>query len=232
MTAKLKTFPSRSALVLALADQITTLLCAGIDRAGRASLAVSGGSTPLELFEHLSKQDIPWQQVVITLVDERWVSPTDRDSNQNLVQKHLCQNKARTALFVGLKNDAPTAHEGEKTCEQALEQVPRPFDALILGMGNDGHTASLFPGAAELGRATSLTSGRTCMAITPPEAPHARMTLTLPAILDARHIFLHITGREKKAVLEKALQHGPAQAMPIRSVLNRQPPPLSIYWAP
>ena len=225
-------FPDRESLVVDLTTQIADLLTTGIAKYGKASLAVSGGSTPVHLFEYLSTLDISWHDVVITLVDERWVEPSDEDSNERLIKTHLLRNKAAAATFIGMKNAAVTAGEGEAECEQRLQNVPRPFDVLILGMGGDGHTASLFPGAKKLTAATDMQSGRTCMGLAPLTAPHERMSLTLPAILDSRHIFLHITGQEKKDVLEKALSDGPIAEIPIRFVLRQQTTPLSVYWAP
>ena len=225
-------FSDRDTLSADLAAVVASSLRDGITRQGRASLAVSGGSTPVQLFKHLSVIDITWQHVDVFLVDERWVEPTDADSNERLVKAHLLQNKASGANFVGMKNAAETAGEGEAECEQQLQGISQPFDALILGMGGDGHTASLFPGAKKLAAATDMNSGRTCMALAPLAAPHERMSLTLPVILQSRKILLHIVGQEKKDVLEKALEEGPIEEMPIRFILRRQIPSLGIYWAP
>jgi len=225
-------FPDRKNLVIDLAERIGEQLTAGIVDNGQASLAVSGGATPVELFEALSDLDIPWQDVVITLVDERWVEPTENDSNEHLVRNHLLKDKALAATFIGMKNSAATASAGEKECERKLDEVPRPFDVLILGMGGDGHTASLFPGAKKLSLATDMDLGQICIGIAPLTVPHERMTLTLPAILDSRHIFLHITGQEKNDVLQKAQAEGPVEEMPIRYILRQQTTPVSVYWAP
>lgn len=232
MTIDFNEFPDRKSLTIELAEQISELLTNGIQHNGRASLAVSGGSTPVELFERLSGLDIPWQKVVVTLVDERWLEPTSSDSNEHLVHSYLLRNRAAAATFIGIKNSAATAGAGEAKCEQQLQHVPRPFDVLILGMGSDGHTASLFSGAEKLAMATDLDSGRTCMAIALLAAPHERMTLTLPAILDSRQIFLHLTGQEKNDVLQDALTKGPVEMMPIRFILRQQATPVSVFWAP
>ena len=225
-------FPDRNSLLLDLADLIGKLLTNGITANGQASLVVSGGSTPVGLFEQLSGTDISWQNVMITLVDERWVEPTENDSNEHLVRNYLLKDKAAAATFIGMKNFKATATGGEKECEHHLQSAPRPFDVLILGMGGDGHTASLFPGAEKLAAATDMDSTKTCMGIAPLTAPHERMTLTLPAILDSRQIFLHITGEDKKNVLKKATTEGPIAEMPIRFILRQQSTPLSVYWAP
>ena len=225
-------FPDQQTLVSQLAEQIVALLAKGIEENGQASLAVSGGSTPVALFKHLSGLELAWQNVVISLVDERWVEPDQPDSNERLVRSYLLRDRAAAARFVGMKNNAATAGAGETVCEQQLQTIPQPFDVLILGMGNDGHTASLFPGAAKLAAATDLNSGRTCMGLAPLTAPHERMSLTLPVILAARQLFLHVTGKEKKEVLTRAMAEGETPEMPIRFILRQQETPLSIYWAP
>ncbi len=227
-----KGFTNRERQVQDLADRICALLGEGVEKQGRASLAVSGGSTPVPLFAELSGRELPWEKVVVTLVDERWVEPADPDSNEHLVRTHLLRNRAAAARLVGMKTEAEDAFAGETACEERLRQVPRPFDVLVLGMGTDGHTASLFPGAGRLEAATAMDSGRLCMAIVPPRAPHVRMTLTLPAILDSRQIFLHITGEEKRRVYARARAGGPAGEMPIRYVLRQEQTPVEVYWAP
>lgn len=224
-------FSDQTELVDQLAKTITDLLSQGITARGKASLAVSGGTTPVALFRQLSTADIPWDKVDITLVDERWVEPDEEDSNEKLVRTHLLQNRAARAVFTGMKNAADTAGTGEDLCEKALKNVLQPFDVLILGMGGDGHTASLFPGAKKLAAATDMQSGKTCMGIAPLTAPHERMTLTLPVILNSRNIFIHITGTDKKEVLAKAEQDGPVEAFPVRFVLRQKQTPVSIYWA-
>ncbi len=233
-TVDLHSFASRASLTFELSAAVSTLLQKAIEADGRASLAVSGGSTPVQLFDHLSESAIPWEKVDICLVDERWVRPEDEDSNEHLVKTHLLQNKAAAARFIGMKNDAETAGTGETQCEEQLRTIKHPMDVLILGMGGDGHTASLFPGAEKLPLAVDMDSGKICMAIAPPAAPHERMTLTLPAIINSGQIFLHITGQEKMRVLDQAFTEGPAEEMPIRYILQQtqaQNTPFSIYWA-
>ncbi len=227
-----KEFKDSPTLVAMLAVQVAELLRVGIKERGRASLVVSGGSTPVPFFAALSELALDWEKVTITLADERWVDPAAADSNERLVRLHLLQNRAAAARFVGLKTGAATAVQGEKECGDRLALLPRPFDVLILGMGNDGHTASLFPQASRLGEALALDSGRLCMAITPPAAPHERMTLTLPALLHSRQIILHLAGPDKRAVYERALANGPVAEMPIRAVLGQATSPVTVFWAP
>jgi len=227
---QLHTFPDQQTLVSGLAEHLAAALRADIAERGRASLAVSGGSTPVPLFERLSGLDIPWRNVLITLADERWVDAASPDSNEALVRRHLLKNRAAAATFTGLKTAAATAAAGAADCEARLHRLPRPFTAVILGMGNDGHTASLFPCAPQLAEAADMGCGSSCAALRPQTAPHERMSLTLPALLDAREVILHITGPEKKTVLERALDAGPPEEMPIRFVLRQQTVPVAVYW--
>ncbi len=224
-------YPGPDVLVRDLADRICDLLASSIRERGAAGFAVSGGSTPVPLFVELSRRQLEWERVVVTLVDERWVEPSHPDSNERLIRTHLLQEQAARARLVGMKTGHDDARAGEAACEERLRQVPRPFAALVLGMGNDGHTASLFPGADRLAEATAMDSGRLCIALVPPRAPHARMTLTLPAILDCRQIVLLITGREKRRVYEQALAGGPPEEMPIRFILGQERTPVMVCWA-
>ena len=228
---QLHTFPDQQTLVSALAEHLAAALRRDIAAQGRASLAVSGGSTPLPLFERLSELDIPWRQVLITLADERWVDAASPDSNEALARRYLLRNRAAAATFIGLKTAAATAAAGAAACEARLAALPLPFTAVILGMGNDGHTASLFPCAPQLAEAADLRCGRRCAAIRPQTAPHERISLTLPALLDAREIILHITASEKKIVLEQALSAGPPEALPVRFSLRQQAAPVAVYWS-
>jgi 6-phosphogluconolactonase len=230
-------FQDGPSLAVGLARRIGSTLDAALAKRDFASLVVSGGSTPVPLFQALSRENISWRKVIVTLADERWVDPADHDSNENLVRRHLLRNRAAAAKFIGLKTEDATARQGEINCEKRLLAIPRPFDVLVLGMGDDGHTASLFPGAAELAGATDLDSGRLCMAMSPLTASHDRMTMTLPALLDANKIILLLTGRKKLKIFEKALAAEPLSLdvlseMPIRHVLARAKSPVAVCWAP
>ncbi len=232
MNLNFHSFADPDELAEHLAVLIADLLRRAIKARGRATLVVSGGSTPKPLFRALAHQALDWGRVTVTLADERWVDTTAADSNEGLLRRYLLRDQAGAAKVIGLKNKAATAKEGEKECAQRLARLPRPFDVVILGMGGDGHTASFFPGARRLPEALDMESGRDCLAISPPEAPHERMTLALPVLLDSRQIILHITGPAKKKVLEQAMTDGPATEMPIRTILRQQQTPLSVYWAP
>lgn len=228
----LRSFPDRQALASELSAHLSESLSRRVVAVGRASLAVSGGNTPVPLFERLAQTDVPWEKVVITLADERWVDTSSPDSNERLVREHLLRSRAAAALFVGLKNAAESAAAGEADCDRQLRQIFLPFTAVILGMGNDGHIASLFPCAEQLAQAADMGSGKLCAAVRPQTAPYERMTLTLPTLLKAQEIILHIAGLDKKAVLTKALTDGPPEEMPIRFILRQETVQVTVYWAP
>ena len=223
-------FADQQTLCQKLSQRICVALQKAVAERGKASLVVSGGSTPVPLFTALSDISIKWDRVFITLADERWVEVSDRDSNEASVRKHLMSNQAEVAHFHGLKNSHESAVAGESECGEALAHFPVPFDIVILGMGPDGHTASLFPGARRLSDAVDMSSGRLCMAMTPVTAPHDRMTLTLPALLDSRQIYLHLSGEEKRDVYERALGGDSVEKMPIRAVLNQDKVAVDVYW--
>jgi 6-phosphogluconolactonase len=221
-------FDSRAALDAALATHIAECLDRAITSDGCASLAVSGGSTPKGMFAALSQADIRWEAVYITLVDERWVSPDDPDANERLVREHLLQNRARAAKFVGLKSSAADAATGLRESTERFADVPLPLSCVVLGMGADGHTASWFPQAANLGELLDPHGSALLGWCDPVTAPHQRITLTLPVVLAAQEIILHITGEEKRDVLAGAAR----QRLPIAAVTDQDQHPVSIWWAP
>ncbi len=223
-------YSDRHTLAAALAGQVADDLRTAIAERGAASLVVSGGSTPQPFFAGLSRESLGWDQVTVTLADERWVPTEHEASNERLVRRTLITGKASKATLIGLKTPEETPEQGRKPCEQALAAISRPFDVVVLGMGGDGHTASLFPDAPELPAGLDLTSEDTCLAVRPPDAPHPRMSLTLKALLDSRRLILHITGEQKWQVYQRALQHGQAEELPIRAVLRSGR--VEVWWAP
>jgi 6-phosphogluconolactonase len=223
-------FENTSALDIALAGKVAAMLAADIESSGSGSLVVSGGRTPMGFFHLLSQQQLDWSAVTITLADERWVDNQHKDSNEKLVRENLLINEAHRANFIALKNSAADATDGEADLEYALASVG-PFTVVILGMGDDGHTASLFPGAEALALGLDMNSGRTAIAVTPTEAPHQRISMTLPRLLDSKQIIIHISGAGKQTVLQAAQAGEDIAELPIRAILNQQTAPLSIYWA-
>ena len=221
-------FEDRAALDRSLAEHIARQLQEDIAQRGAASLAVSGGSTPRGMFTCLASQVIPWDRVHITLVDERWVDASSPDSNERLVRETLMRGPAASAHFTGMKSGHDDADHALGEMNAKLERMPLPFTCVVLGMGNDGHTASWFPRAANLQHLLDPESDLLVGTCNPVTAPHQRMTLTLAAVLSATDIILHITGDEKRAVLEQAA----VKHYPVAAVTGQYDNQATIWWAP
>ena len=216
-------------LAEALAAAVAGNLKAGVKARGAASLAVSGGSTPARFFAALGERaDVPWDKVTVTLVDERWVDERSDRSNGRVVKARLLQGRAAAANFVPLYQGG--AEPDAYAAGVAQRLVPRPLDAAVLGMGNDGHTASFFPGGDTL--AEALTADGPVVAIRAPGAGEPRVTLTLPVLLASRALYLHVEGEDKARTLSEAEAEGPIEAMPVRAILRQAQTPLTIYWCP
>jgi 6-phosphogluconolactonase len=222
-------YSEKNTLHEALEARIVQELQRAIETRGTATLAVSGGNTPKPLFERLARAALPWEKVTITLVDERWVDPDSGASNEHLVRSLLLQGNAAKAAFIGLKTDDATPESGAAACEARLKNLPAVPDVIVLGMGNDGHTASLFPRAPEL--ETLLKGGALCGALRPSHAPHPRMTMSLPMLLRGRLLLLHIEGAEKYEVYRNALAGSDIAEMPVRALLHQKKTPLEVYYA-
>src|SRR5690554_3138483 len=218
----------------AVARQLAKAVAAALGRrlaeAPRASLVVSGGSTPLPFFKVLSQEPLEWARVDVALADERWVPESDPASNTALVKQHLLAGPAAAARFVSLKQDGDTPEEGMAAVVAALGDLAQPIDVLILGMGNDGHTASLFPDAPELPEAMDPESRDLVLAMNPPSQAQQRITLTRPVLAGARYTALHLKGNDKLDTLTAAMARPEAvMAMPVRAFLK---PGLKVFWSP
>ena len=197
-----------------------------------ASLVVSGGRTPALMFAHLARQALDWPRVQITLADERWVAVADPASNESLVRGSLLRERAAAARFIGMKNDAATPAEGAARAWSSIAAMPQPFDVVVLGMGDDAHTASLFPGSAGLSAALDPGVPPGCVAMDPQGAPHPRLSLNLAALLHSRRICLQISGAYKWRVYQRALAAGPIGDLPVRAILQQGTVPVDVYWCP
>lgn len=227
---KILSFNNTAALEQSLAQTICQKLNEAITHKGHASIAVSGGSTPKALFNVLSTRELQWDKITVTLADERWVDPASDDSNERLVRDNLLQNAAAAATFLPFKNTAPTAVEGQSELAQQLNNVG-PVDLLLLGMGGDGHTASLFPCSAELEQVMDPTNPFPCQSVTPTTAPYERMSMTLNWLLRSENIFLHICGEEKHSVLSHGLLNTD-NPPPIARLIQQAKSPVNVYYAP
>jgi 6-phosphogluconolactonase len=227
----IKEFADRAELASALADRVNLQLAQAVATTGKAFLAVSGGSTPGLFFDVLSQCSLPWQEVTVSLVDERCVPPDHERSNAKLVRERLLVGRAAAARFIPLFD--PASASPEAAAEQAAAAMKRlgAPDVCMLGMGADGHTASFFPGGDNLSIALDPATKRTVVSMNAAGAGEPRLTITLPVIASAAFLALHIEGEGKLAVIGQALIPGPAESLPVRAVLNHAGAHLRIFWA-
>lgn len=222
-------FEDRAALAARLAQDTAVALANRLKIQDTAWLAVSGGSTPGLFFEVLGQAEIDWSRIGVTLVDERWVPEQSPRSNAALVRRCLLVNKAAAARFVPLYNGAATPEDGLDALQAQFAAQSLPFAAVILGMGEDGHTASFFPGGDHLAAALDPAPGRLLESMRAPGAGEPRITFTLPPLVQADFVALHIEGARKQDVLAKAREPGLDAEMPVRAVLHHKP---HILWCP
>jgi 6-phosphogluconolactonase len=224
-------FANGEELAQGLADWTADHLRKGITARGAALLIVSGGKSPARFFELLSNIDLDWPRVAITLADERRVADDSPRSNARLVREKLLQNRAATAGFTPLADVRLPADQELAAAGARIANLPTPADVVVLGMGDDGHTASWFPDAAGLAEAIDPGARQLVAPIVAPDAPEPRLTLTGRVLLRARAIALEIEGEAKLATFAKALEAGPEEAMPIRAVLRRAADRLTVFSA-
>lgn len=224
-------YENAAASAQAQADFVTAALQAALDKKGSAVLAVSGGRSPIAFFEALSQKDLDWANIGIGLVDERIVPTTHPDSNTGLVREYLLKNKAAAATWIAMVEDgkSETELQPDAVTAYALKQYKQP-DVLVLGMGGDGHTASLFPQAPQLQTGIDLNNGTPLLHTTPVTAPHERVSMTLRAIADTPDVLLAIGGAEKKAVFDKAAA-APDSNYPVSLILNHEGVNCHVFYA-
>lgn len=213
----------------ALAGRTGALLQEAVHARGEASLLVPGGRTPVPLFRALRDADVQWQHVAVGLTDERWVPSDNADSNARLVRTELMCGGAAAAKFAPLFHDGHSVAQGALLGWRALSALRRPFDVVVLGMGEDGHIASLFPGAAGVDAALDVHAVPACVPMRAPTVPHERLSLNLAALADARHLFLLIAGESKLALIEDA---GSRPPLPVDALLALPRPEPVVYWSP
>ena len=221
-------FPDTTALDNALAERICIQLSAAIEARGQATLVLSGGSTPKGLFAQLSCASLAWEQVTILLADERWVASTHIDSNERLVRETLLTRSAASASFLSLVAHYPDSDINLVAANTALAKLGK-FDVVLLGMGTDGHTASLFPCAAELN--DGLTTTTDALMVTPTTAPHQRVSLSKQRLSNTAMGIVHIVGEDKREVLTAARASGDKQHYPILNFVA-ETSEFDVWWAP
>ncbi|MDD1014218.1 6-phosphogluconolactonase [Pseudomonas rubra] len=211
-----------------LAKDVAARLNAAIAANGRATLVVSGGRSPVAFFTALIKQPLDWSKVLVSLADERWVPVEHADSNAGLLKRHLLTGPAAKATFLSLYRAAGSLDAAALETDQALAELPG-IDVLVLGMGDDGHTASLFPNSPNLVEGLDPQSSRRCLPMLAPSVPHQRLSMTRALLASAGFTALSVQGPGKLATLRAALAGDDLAQMPIRAFLQD---PLDIYWCP
>lgn len=224
-------FDDNRTMAEALADRVAAMLRHNLGLRGEASLVVAGGRSPVPFLRALSRRKLPWERVLVTLADERWLAEDHPDSNAGLVRANLLQGPAAAARLVPLYGGETDPAAGLAAGAERIKALPQPFDVVVLGMGEDGHFASLFPGvpglAALLGPDAPLLA-----AIDPPAAAHPRISFSLAALQRSRNLILQIAGARKLAVIEQAAARGDALLQPVAALLRQTSAPLQVFFSP
>lgn len=216
-------YRDRDCLAKGLASTVAMQLNQAIQRKRQAGIALAGGTSPATFMQALSQESLDWSKVSVTLTDERQVPAEHERSNAKLIADYLLK-KIPEAQFIPLW--------GQSLDETvfALRRI-MPLDVCVLGMGTDGHTASLFPKAEQLMEALQLDNDSVVMPIQPPNTSEARMSLTLASLIQSKHLHLLIQGQEKLAALEQVLAGDDELVMPMRSVIAHANARLTIHYA-
>lgn len=228
-------FDHREALYRQVYDEMVGCIAADLRERDAATLLLSGGSSPVPVYQRLATADLDWDKVRVALVDERWVEPDHEASNERLLRQHLLQHRAARSALTAMKTADSTPQAGEEECNACYATLLMPYTVCVLGMGSDGHAASLFPHAS--GLPAALQSQQLCAAINATPSPATgdhvqRMTMTPWAILQAKTVMLLITGEDKWQVYQRAKAPGAVAEMPVRAFLQQQTVDIHVYWAP
>lgn len=223
-------FTSRAEASAACAQRLAVGLRNALSQDAAAALVVSGGSSPAETLQTLSTMRLPWERVTVTLSDERWVDNRHADSNEKMLREKLLVNEAANARVLSLYRPGCSVVEAAGRLNEKIRQLPMPFAGVLLGMGEDGHFASLFPDFEGLDAALQPENENSFVAVDTAASPHPRISMTLAALLHSSEIVLLIFGDSKRKVYEKA-KAGDG-TLPVAALLAQSRVPLRVIWAP
>ncbi len=221
-------FETRQEASAAAASRIIELLSKRLDNNDQASIVVSGGTSPVECFAALAAADLEWQRVQVALSDERWVPPEHDDSNEKLVRESLLVGAAAAATLLPVYAEGVSPQE---RCDELQDPLPvLPFACSLIGIGVDGHFASLFPDAENLEQGMDVEAGRLYMPVVTAASPHVRISMTLAAISRSDEIVLLFFGDDKLAVYKEA--QAMSNGYPLSRLLRQKRAPVRLFWAP
>ncbi len=221
---------TRKEVEIELSSSICSKLKNAIAKKGSASLLISGGSTPVQLFKELSNGNIDWSKVNVIPVDERFLPNEHPDQNGTLIKKHLLINKASTANFCPLILNSTDAEINLNAVKKSIKAILRPFTVVILGMGADGHTASLFPCSKELEYGLDLSNNDDLIITNPTTANYQRISFTRKALLNTDNLFIHCYGDEKKQLLD-TLDLNSEKTYPIKAFIAQNNIKPELFWS-
>lgn len=208
-------YPDIESLSQGFAEFAAAALRNTLSREPQATLVVPGGNTPRHYLPALAKCHLPWDRITVTLSDERWIDVNDAQSNEHLVKQHLMNHLPANTRFVGLKTHHGNPFEAIEAIHQRLDKLPLPLSLTVLGLGEDGHIASLFPGMNP-----DLTDTHHCVAVAPPVAPSPRVSLSLKLLAESEQIVLVVTGKTKRRLLDQ-FRESPDPKLPVTWLLQR-----------
>ena len=231
MTIAIEAFSSADDWSESCAERLAGALGEGISAGGKAMFAGAGGSTPSPIYRRLADADLDWSKVAVTLVDERHVPESSPDSNARLMRETLLTGRAAAARFIPLHHAAVTVDRAAAMAAKAL-QAEGPLDAVLLGMGEDGHICSMFPGSPTLKTLLTMALEPAVFGVPPGRdgmaPPQERISLNIPYLARARRVVLALTGAKKRAVFEAEAAGDPA-VQPIAALIASGAP-LEVLW--
>jgi 6-phosphogluconolactonase len=223
-------FETREEASIAAASEIEAALARRLEQQSEASLVVSGGTSPVLCFAELAARPVAWQRVHVLLSDERCVPPSDDDSNEKLIRETLLQGNAAEASFHPFYDGTAAVEQPCDAMEEIIRTLPFPFACSLIGMGEDGHFASLFPDAENLTQGLDADGSQLCLPVNTPASPHPRITLTLAALSRSDVVVLLFFGAAKRDVYERAKAE--SNGYPVSRLLLQKRAPVHVFWAP
>lgn len=223
-------FDTRADAAIAVGKRIINALHRRLETGENAAVVVSGGTTPAPVYSYMAHKELDWHRVHVLLSDERWVSVDHPDSNERMLRTALERSRAAYAQIPAYADLTKTPGERCRELGEEFDKLPLPFTSVLLGMGEDGHFASLFPDADELRQALDLQSPGSFIPVKTAGSPYPRISMTLAALLRCDEILLLISGHKKRTVLEHAAE--PGSDLPIAHLLRQLRVPVEVYWAP